>query len=126
MRAEAAIDTASRMVFLVARVAADDKEIPLSVGLFVNADIEGREASGIVVMPRSALRDNNQVLVVGEDKKLRYRDIELLRLYQDDLLIKSGLNDGESVCVSVLQTAIDGMTVNPVADNRDTSQNRAG
>jgi len=126
VRAEAAIDTASRMVFLVARVGADNKEIPLSVGLFVNADIEGRETNDVVVLPRSALRDNNQVLVVGQDKKLRYRDIELLRLYQDDLLIKSGLNDGESVCVSVLQTAINGMTVNPVPDNRSDSSNRAG
>ena len=126
VRAEAAIDTASRMVFLVARVGADDKEIPLSVGLFVNADIEGRETNDVVVLPRSALRDNNQVLVVDEDKKLRYRDIELLRLYQDDLLIKSGLNEGESICVSVMQTALDGMSVNPVPDDRDNSSKQTG
>ena len=77
VRAEAAIDTSSRMVFLVARVEADDKEIPLSVGLFVNADIEGRKAENVVVMPRTALRDNNQVLVVGQDQKLRFRDVKM-------------------------------------------------
>jgi len=70
VRAEAAIDTASRMVFLVARVGADDKEIPLSVGLFVNAEIEGRETDDVIVLPRSALRDNNQVLVVDQDNKM--------------------------------------------------------
>jgi len=84
--------------------------------LFVNADIEGRKADNIVVLPRTALRDNNQVLVVGNDQKLRFRDIKLLRLYQNDLLIEAGLSDGERVCVSPIQTAIDGMTVNPVTD----------
>ena len=126
VRAEAAIDTSSRMVFLVARVEADDKEIPLSVGLFVNADIEGRKAENVVVMPRTALRDNNQVLVVGQDQKLRFRDVKMLRLYQNDLLIESGLNAGERVCVSPIQTAIDGMTVNPVKDTRSETSNQAG
>jgi len=116
VRAEAAIDTSSRMMFLVARVQANDQAIPLSVGLFVNADIEGRQADNIVTLPRTALRNNNQVLVVGNDNKLRYRDIKLLRLYQNDLLIEAGLSDGEKVCVSPIQTAIDGMTVNPVID----------
>ena len=117
VRAEAAIDTSSRMVYLVARVNADDQPVPLSVGLFVNADIEGRKADNVVVMPRTALRDNNQVLVVGRDERLRYRDIKLLRLYQNDLLIEGGLNEGERVCVSPIQTAIDGMTVKPIQDS---------
>ncbi len=116
VRSEAAIDTSSRMVFLVARVEADDQPIPLSVGLFVNADIEGRQAEKVVVLPRTALRDNNQVLIVDKDQKLRFRNIKLLRLYQNDLLIEGGLEDGERVCVSPIQTAIDGMTVNPVND----------
>lgn len=126
VRAEAAIDTSSRMVYLVARVTADDQVVPLSVGLFVNADIEGRRADNVVVLPRTALRDNNQVLVVGRDQKLRFRDIKLLRLYQNDLLIDSGLNAGERVCVSPIQTAIDGMTVKPIPDTQEAAANRAG
>ena len=129
VRTEAAIDTSSRMVYLVARVQADNQLVPLSVGLFVNADIEGREANNVVVLPRTALRDNNQVLVVGADQKLRFRDIKLLRLYQNDLLIEAGLDKGERVCVSPIQTAIEGMTVNPVQDNTaqsDAEQSRTG
>ncbi len=129
VRAEAAIDTSSRMMFLVARVQADDQAIPLSVGLFVNADIEGRKADNVVTLPRTALRDNNQVLVVGSDNKLRFREIKLLRLYHNDLLIEAGLNDGEQVCVSPIQTAIDGMTVKPIKDQSrrgTTALNSAG
>jgi len=86
----------------------------LAIGLFVTAEIQGLAANNIVVLPREALRNNNQVLVVDEDNKLRFRKISMLRLYQDDLLIKGGLNVGERVCISPIQTVIEGMIVNPV------------
>ncbi len=116
VRTEAEIDISSRMVQLVARVPNDPQNAPLSVGLFVEAEIEGLSAENIVVLPRSAMRNNNQVLVVDEENKLRFRPIEPLRLYQDDVLIKDGLLSGDRVCISPLQTAVDGMIVNPVVD----------
>jgi RND family efflux transporter MFP subunit len=102
VRTEAEIDMSSRMVQLVARVSNSTSEAPLSVGLFVDAEIEGLSADNIVVLPRSALR---------------FRAIEPLRLYQDNVLVKSGLSNGERVCLSPLQTAIEGMTVNPVIED---------
>ncbi len=117
VRTEAEIDISSRMVQLVARVPDVSEDTPLSVGLFVNAEIQGLSAENIVVLPRSALRNNNQVLIVDSENKLRFRPIEPLRLYQDNVLIKAGLNKGDRVCVSPIQTAIDGMTVNPILDD---------
>ncbi|MFT7652570.1 MAG: RND family efflux transporter MFP subunit [Limisphaerales bacterium] len=116
VRTEAEIDISSRMVHLVARVPTQDALQPLSVGLFVEAEIEGLSAENIVVLPRSALRNNNQVLIVDANDQLEFRSIESLRLYQDNVLVKSGLEAGERVCVSPIQTAIGGMVVNPVAD----------
>ena len=116
VRTEAEIDISSRMVQLVARVPNTDDGTPLSVGLFVEAEIEGLSAEDIVVLPRAALRNDNQVLVVDEENKLRFRPIETLRLYQDNVLVAGGLTAGERVCVSPIQTPIDGMTVNPVLD----------
>jgi len=120
VRTEAQIDIASRMVHVIARVSNDAQEVPLSVGLFVNAEIEGLLVDDIVVMPRNSLRNGNRVLVVDNDNKLHYRDIEPLRLYRDDVLIQSGLEAGERVCISPLQTAIDGMRVEPLPENIDT------
>ena len=114
VRSEAEIDVSSRMVQLVARVESNSNPVPLTIGLFVTAEIQGLAANNIVVLPREALRNNNQVLVVDEDNKLRFRKISMLRLYQDDLLIKGGLNAGEIVCISPIQTVIEGMIVNPV------------
>ncbi|MEM7101436.1 MAG: efflux RND transporter periplasmic adaptor subunit [Pseudomonadota bacterium] len=116
VRTEAEIDISSRMVQLVARVPNNPDNAPLSVGLFVEAEIEGLSAEDIVVLPRSALRNNSQVLIVDADDKLRYRDIDTLRLYQDNVLIQGGLEAGERVCISPLQTALDGMKVNPSVD----------
>ena len=114
VRSEAQIDTASRMVNVVARVDSDE---PPTVGLFVDADIEGLTVDGIVVLPRTALRNGNRVLVVDDDERLRFRDVTPLRLYQDDVLIDGGLEPGERVCVSPMQTPIEGMRVHPVADD---------
>ena len=117
VRTEAEIDISSRMVHLVARVPNHPDQAPLSVGLFVEAEIEGLSAENIVVLPRSAMRNNDQVLIVDAEDKLRFRPIEPLRLYQDNVLIKAGLKDGDRVCLSPLQTAIDGMTVNPIVED---------
>ena len=95
VRTEAQIDTSSRMVHVIARVANEDQVLPLSVGLFVNADIEGLLVDEVVVLPRNALRSGGRVLVVDEENKLCFREIETLRFYQDDVLIKAGLQPGE-------------------------------
>jgi RND family efflux transporter MFP subunit len=117
VRTEAEIDMSSRMVQLVARVPSDGAQQPLAVGLFVNAEIQGLSAEDIFVLPRSALRNNNQVLVVDAEDKLRFRAIEPLRLYQDNVLVQSGLSNGDRVCLSPIQTAIEGMTVNPIIED---------
>ena len=114
VRSEAEIDVSSRMVQLVARVESNNNSVPLSVGLFVSAEIEGLAAENVVVLPREALRNDNQVLVVDEEDRLRFRKIEPLRLYQNDLLVRAGLQAGERVCISPIQTAIEGMLVNPI------------
>lgn len=116
VRTEAEIDVASRMLNVVARVNAESHAEPPAVGLFVEAEIEGLLVEDIVVMPRNSLRNGNRVLVVDADNRLRFRDIEPLRLYQDDVLIRNGLAQGERVCVSALQTPIEGMRVLPVGE----------
>ena len=115
VRTEAEIDSASRMVHVVARVANENSPTPLSVGLFVSAEIEGLAVDDIVVLPRSALRNQNEVMVVDADNRLSFRTIKPLRMYRDELFVQGGLSAGERVCVSPLQTAVDGMRVQPVS-----------
>lgn len=116
VRTEAEIDMKSRMVHVVARVVNAGAATALPVGLFVNAEIEGALADAIFDVPRNALRRGNRVLIVDADDRLAYRSVTPLRLHRDRVLIESGLADGERVCVSTLQTVIEGMRVQPIED----------
>ncbi|HAA78682.1 TPA: efflux RND transporter periplasmic adaptor subunit, partial [Candidatus Latescibacteria bacterium] len=116
VRVEGEIDPQTRMIHLVARVkdpyAAPEASTrpPLAVGLYVEADIGGRLVENAVILPRAALRGTDQVLVV-EDERLRYRDVTVLRADSEHIVITSGLQAGERVCISPLDTVVDGMRV---------------
>lgn len=127
VRTEGEIDAKSRLVNVVARVENDGsaEQSPLPVGLFVQAQIEGREAEGVTVVPRQALRGPGSVLVIDADDRLRFRDVEVLRIEGEDVLIVGGLEGGERVCVSVLQAPVDGMQVRPVDDKEAPKDARA-
>ena len=118
VRAEAEIDERSRMVYGVTRLLSmrDKDSLPIPVGLFVQAEIRGREVANVVRLPRSAIRDNNQVLVVDKDSRLHFRNVVILRLEHEDVLISDGLANGELVSISPLQTVVDGMLVQPVLE----------
>lgn len=118
VRAEAAIDERSRMIYAVVRLPSmrDEQSWPIPVGLFVQAEIRGRKVDHIIRLPRSAMRDNNQVLVVDSNNRLHFRQVSILRLEHEDVLIDGGLEDGELVSISPLQTVVDGMLVRPVIE----------
>lgn len=120
VRTEAEIDMKSRMINVIARVDSSQNldQPPLPIGLFVKAEIEGRWVENIVALPRAAMRNGNQVLVVDNESRLRFRDVELFRFDQDEVLIKAGLKPGELVNISPIQTVIDGMKVQPVRQDR--------
>ena len=106
------------MVTAVVRVEnADNPDQPdLPIGLFVNAEIKGRWVDNIVTLPRAALRNQNQVLIVDENNRIQFRPVSILRFENDDVLVSSGLQSGDIVNISPLQTVIEGMRVNPVVD----------
>ena len=114
VRSESEIDRRSRMVTLVARVSGTRNALsanPLPVGAFVNAEIEGITLENAFQLPRSALRQDNQVLVVDKESRLRFRDVSIARYEQDRILIQSGLKDGDVVNISPIQAVVDGMEV---------------
>ncbi len=116
VRTEAEIDARTRMVNAIARVDNDSTEgtPPLPIGLFVHAVIKGRIVDDIISLPRAALRSQNQVLVIDSDNRLRYRTVEVMRFQKNDVIISAGLENGETVNISPIQTVVDGMRVNPV------------
>ncbi len=115
VRTEGEIDPRTRMINVVARVLSpyetNEDKPPLSVGLFVGAEIQGMSFDNVVVLPRSALRGKSTIYVVDAENRLQIRDIVVLREVNDEVYIQGGLNAGERVCISPLETALDGMLV---------------
>ena len=123
IRGEAEFDARTRMLYGVARIRGDtngDDTLALPVGMFVQAEIRGRKVENIIRLPRSAMRDNNQVMVIDQENRLHFRHVSILRLEHDDMLVNGGLEAGELVCISPLQTAVEGMLVNPVIERDNT------
>ena len=120
VRTEGELDPQTRMVTVVAQVEAPYKtredRPPLAVGLFIEAEIIGRIAENVYIVPRSALQANNQIYIINADNELVFRDVDILRLVDEDVYIRDGLEGGEIVCLSTLSSAIEGMTVRPVVD----------
>lgn len=115
VRTEGEIDPQTRMINVVARVLSPfepgSKKPPLSIGLFVSAEIQGQSFDDVVVLPRIALRGKSQVYIVDAENRLQFRDVVVLREVEDQIYIKGGLKPGERVCISPLETALDGMSV---------------
>ncbi len=133
VRTGAELDPRSRMVQLVARVSdpygletgletglesspESERTTPLAVGLFVEAEIEGRAVDRVFVIPRDALRDGNRMWIVDAEKQIQIRDVEVLRTERDNVIIGAGLVSGDRVCTSLLAAAINGMRVRVLDD----------
>lgn len=114
VRTEGELDGRTRMVNVIAQVAApyDPPDgSPLTVGMFVAAEILGREVADVVVLPRTALQANDQVYLIGEDNRLEFRDVAILRATSDTVYIQDGIAAGELVCTSRLEAAVEGQLV---------------
>lgn len=104
VRTDASIDVDSRMVYAVVEVPRPfsrepgSRRPPLAPGLFVQATIEGRQLPGVTVLPRSALRDDNGVLVVDSRDRVRAREVQILQENPAQVWVQ-GLDRGERVVV---------------------------
>lgn len=116
VRTEAEIDSRSRMVTAVVRVRAEDNpgmpELP--IGLFVHASIKGRWVEDVITLPRAALRNGDRVLIVDSDNRLRYRTISVMRFENDSILVSGGIESGDIINISPIQTVIEGMQIRPI------------
>ena len=125
VRTESEIDPVSRMVHVVAEVqdpyapGPTPNRPPLAVGMYVQAEIEGRTARDVAVVPRAALRGAGQVVVVGLDDRISFRDVDILRTTTDTMFVREGLAPGELVAVSPLDAATEGMRVQLANFDRD-------
>jgi RND family efflux transporter MFP subunit len=125
VRTEGEIDARTRMVQLVAEVrdpfarhgvpsngtGGERPAARLELGLFVRATVVGRTVSGVIALPRSALRGGDALWVVDDQQRLRLRSVEVARSEGETVYLTAGLENGERVCLSSLDAPVEGMRV---------------
>lgn len=122
VRIDASIDEATRLIYATAEVQdpygiAAVNGMPIAVGMFVNAEIEGVAERQAYVMPRLALRNKDKVYVINDDNELEIRTVEVLSTSEDRVLVVSGVAAGDRVVTSPVPNAVDGMAVEPLFRN---------
>ncbi len=113
VRAEAEVDPMTRMLSIVARIdntPSISSSNPIAVGQFVQATIYGIEIPEIVVLPRTAVRDEG-VWVVDTSMILYNRPVDVLRYENEFALIGEGIEPGDRLLTSRLSSLVNGLKV---------------
>ena len=91
--------------------ASNQDRTPLLIGEYVRVKIIGRKLDNIFQIPRTALKDNSSIWIVGENQTLEIRKVRPVWRDADVVLLKDGLKPGEQLIVSDLPAPVEGMTV---------------
>jgi RND family efflux transporter MFP subunit len=120
VRLGGAVDNRSRLVSVVVEIPnpyeRSGKRPPLIEGMFVDVMFTSQPPAGAVVIPRSALRPNDQVWIIDTENRLQIRQVVVARAGVEQAIITEGLATGERVCTSNLQYVTNGMPVRVEGD----------
>ena len=118
VRTEGVVDEKNRVTYAVAQIQDPykfDKETehssPLPMGTFVAATIDGLTVDNVIRVPRSALRGNNQLMIIDDDNRLRVRTVDVLRADTDYAYLRGGAMPGERISLTAIESPINGMKV---------------
>jgi RND family efflux transporter MFP subunit len=114
VRTTGQVDKTSRLISVVVEVPEpfklSDSRPPLLPGMFVEVLIEGNILKNAIAVPRDAMRNSNEVWV-AEDGQLHIQSLDIVRADRDFAYARSGLDGGDMIVVSSLDTVIEGMRV---------------
>jgi RND family efflux transporter MFP subunit len=113
-RWEGGLDEKTRTLTLVVEVPkpwegfSPGQQPPLQPGMFCQVEIVAGQIPNAVIIPRTALYENNTVFLLREGT-LAVRPVEVLRVLKDQVMIMAGLQRGDKLVISPLTAPIVGM-----------------
>ncbi len=111
-RTEGALDSNSRQLYAIARIddpygVQNQDKPPLKIGQFVDADIQGQTLQDVVVIPRDAVYQGNQVIVYDQGV-LQRKVVQVIWATNDAFVIDGGLSAGEQLVTTPLGNIVSG------------------
>ncbi len=118
-RTDASIDTRTRLYYAVAEVqdpfrgSTADAKAPLVVGLFVDAQILGRELQNVITVPREALFKRNHLYTLDKDNRVVEKQVTLLHTDANSAWVSGDIQAGEAIVVGKQSYLNEGIVVSP-------------
>ena len=117
LRMTGEVDTAGRMAVLQVVVSDPlDGSTPLLLGSYVRVDVPLIKDPGVLSIPRAALREGDVVWLPKNGTELAFQDVTVALRRDDDVLITSGLEEGQQVIVSSIVVPLPGTALRVVDD----------
>ena len=126
---DAGIDPTTRTVYGTVRVSdpygpeQSVSGMPLAVGLYVDAEIQGRLVVDAIQIAAEGLRAGNEIFVLDGEGLLDVRQAEVVHRSRHTALLSAGVEAGELVIVSAIRNPVRGMRLEAMDD--DTIAERA-
>ncbi|MBL4682703.1 MAG: efflux RND transporter periplasmic adaptor subunit [Pseudomonadales bacterium] len=120
VRLDASINSQTRTLYGQVEVAfpytenVSQHSMPLAVGLYVKAEIEGRKVANATLISREGLRAGNRVFVVSEDGKLEVRNVNVVHSSPTEAIIDAGIEPLDKVIISSIRNPIPGMALSAI------------
>ena len=130
-RSEGVVDPRTRLTKVVASVeqcfanpfSGKIEQQALEVGQFVKLRLLGSE-SEVFVIPDSAFRSQDTVLIVNSENQLFSRRVETVHRNKKEVWIKDGLEPGELVCITPIEIISEGMNVSIASPFKDSNSSK--
>ncbi|MGW8321611.1 MAG: efflux RND transporter periplasmic adaptor subunit [Thermodesulfobacteriota bacterium] len=85
------------------------ERVPLMLGAYVRVEIKGRRAEEVFRVPRTAIREGDQVWIANEEDRLEVRPVEVFWRSKETVLIRHGLREGDRVVTNSIPLPIPNM-----------------
>ncbi len=124
VRAEGAVDTRSRQLFVVAQInnpygRTSAERPPLKVGSFVKAALTGKVIEDVFIIPRNLLRENSYVLTIEKDDSgevIRRKKVGVAWQNDEVVVVNQGLKTGELLCLTQIPLALENYPVRSIPE----------
>jgi RND family efflux transporter MFP subunit len=109
------LEPAGRMARLIVTVPdplglkAGAEGLPLLLGAYVRVEMEGPVLEGVFAVPRKVVHEGDRVWVATADDRLAGRRLEVAWRRETDVLVRSGIEEGERVITTAIPSPIPGM-----------------
>lgn len=125
VRTEGAIDEKSQQLYIVGQIdepfvkgahKTNQRSVPIKIGQYVTADIQGKTLSDAIVIPNKAIYQGSYVYIVV-DGLLRRTEVSVRWQNDEDAVIDKGLSPGDLLVVTSLGQVSSGTRVSIIGDD---------